>query len=399
MNMRFRDFWRLSTVVLMMAFAATAFAQESCAEHDYRWFEVEPDCLQAGAAGFMCTVCGKTEDFVLIPELGHDYGLWLTVEEPSCSDEGLEQRICGRCSAAEERGIEKLEHRDTMRVFQPTCGRDGYTLHTCSVCGREERTDVVERLGHDYVVTVIEPTCTADGYTRHKCANCGDAYRTDHKEKTGHLYDDGVETKEPTLTTMGRITYTCQYCGDTYLETTPKWIDPFEDLDKKSYYYTAVLWANNSGITTGTDSTHFSPEGICTRAQVVTFLWREEGEPEPTQSKCGFVDVPSGSYYEKAVLWAVEKGITNGVDATHFEPNTPCTRCQVVTFLHRAKGTPEPGSRAAFADVKTGDYFFEAVCWAYENGVTSGTSATEFSPDHSCTRAQIVTFLYRVKKI
>lgn len=397
--MRKRKTWKLLLVLMLAAISARAYAAEDCAEHDYQWTEKEATCLASGYRGYVCTACGQQKDFTVIPQLKHDYGQWVTVEEPSCNAEGLAQRWCSQCPSVEENSIGKLAHTYTVRTQQPSCGRDGYTLYTCSVCGHEEKTDVVEKLGHNYVVTVIAPTCTADGYTRHKCANCGDAYRTDHIEKTGHWYDGGVETKEPTLTTMGRITYTCFGCGDTYQETTPKWIDPFEDLDKKQYYYNAVLWAYNSGVAFGTDSTHFCPDEICTRAQVVTFLWREAGEPDPIQCQCSFVDVVPGSYYEKAVLWAVEQGITAGVGGSHFAPCEPCTRSQVVSFLYRAKGSPAVDSKVTFSDVKAGDYFYDAVCWAYAEGVTAGTGGTTFSPVQSCTRAEVVTFLYRAKKI
>ena len=148
-------------------------------------------------------------------------------------------------------------------------------------------------------------------------------------------------------------------------------------------------------MTEGTSATTFSPAKTCTRAQVVTFLWRAKGCPEPTKTENPFTDVQADAYYCKAVLWAVENGITNGTSATTFGPNNGCTRAQVVTFLWRAEGEPEPTSaNNPFTDV-TGGYYYKAVLWAVENGVTAGTSATAFSPNQTCTRGQIVTFLYR----
>ena len=173
--------------------------------------------------------------------------------------------------------------------------------------------------------------------------------------------------------------------------------NPFVDVKSGAFYYDPVLWAvgHDPQITKGTDSTHFSPDDTCTRGQVVTFLWRAKGCPEPTLSLNPFSDVKEGAFYYKAVLWAVQNGITNGVDKTHFGPNMGCTRGQVVTFLWRAEGQPAPGSDAnPFKDVK-GGFYYSAVLWAVEKNITKGTSSDKFSPDQTCTRGQIVTFLYR----
>ena len=177
--------------------------------------------------------------------------------------------------------------------------------------------------------------------------------------------------------------------------------NPFTDVAEGAYYYDAVLWAveHDPQITKGTDATHFSPDATCTRGQVVTFLWRAAGAPEPTMALNPFSDVKEGAFYYKAVLWAVQNGITNGVDATHFGPDRDCTRGQVDAFLHRAQGTPAPGSDVnPFVDVKEGAFYYDAVLWAVEKNVTKGTSETTFSPDATCTRGQIVTFLYRAMK-
>ncbi len=172
----------------------------------------------------------------------------------------------------------------------------------------------------------------------------------------------------------------------------------FDDVtDEKAFYYTPVYWAVNHDpqITNGTDRNHFSPVATCTRGQVVTFLWRAKGCPEPASAKNPFTDVKSGAYYYKAVLWAVENGITQGTSKTTFGPDQGCTRGQVATFLHRTEGTPKAGGKNPFTDVKSGTYYYDAVLWAVANNITNGTSATMFSPDATCTRGQIVTFLYR----
>ena len=175
-------------------------------------------------------------------------------------------------------------------------------------------------------------------------------------------------------------------------------VNPFVDVPEGSFYYDAVLWAVDKGITKGTDTTHFSPNGICTRAQAVTFLWRAAGSPAAKSGAMPFTDVKAGSYYETAVLWAVENGITKGTTATTFSPEQNCSRAQIVTFLWRSEKSPAAGTVNPFNDVKASAYYADAVLWAVKKDVTKGTTATTFSPNDNCTRAQIVTFLYRAMK-
>lgn len=177
--------------------------------------------------------------------------------------------------------------------------------------------------------------------------------------------------------------------------TTPAGTNPFLDISEGAYYYDAVLWSVENGITTGTALTAFSPDMSCTRAQMVTFLWRAAGSPEPATSVSPFTDVKRGEYYYDAVLWAVEKGVTTGTGAATFSPDMTVTRGQTVTLLYRYAGSPAVGGGSAFTDVAADAYYAEAVRWAVETGVTYGTSATTFSPESDCTRAQIVTLLYR----
>lgn len=172
----------------------------------------------------------------------------------------------------------------------------------------------------------------------------------------------------------------------------------FVDVATGSYYEDAVDWAVENGITKGTDDTHFSPDGICTRAQAVTFLWRAAGSPKPEPRAMPFTDVPVGSYYYDAVLWAVENGITKGTSDTTFSPNMTCSRAQIVTFLWRSEKSPAAGAANPFADVKSTAYYADAVLWAVKENITKGTTSTTFSPNADCTRAQIVTFLWRCKK-
>ena len=172
----------------------------------------------------------------------------------------------------------------------------------------------------------------------------------------------------------------------------------FVDVPSGSYYEDAVDWAVANGITTGTDAAHFSPDGICTRAQAVTFLWRVAGRPAPESRTMPFTDVPADSYYYDAVLWAVENGITKGTSSTTFSPDDTCTRAQIVTFLWRSEQSPAAGSSNPFTDVSADAYYADAVLWAVKEAITTGTTRTTFSPDAECTRAQIVTFLWRCKK-
>ena len=169
----------------------------------------------------------------------------------------------------------------------------------------------------------------------------------------------------------------------------------FHDVSRLDYFYDAVKWAAENGIASGTGRYTFSPNAVCTRAQTVTFLWRAAGSPLPRYRVCPFTDVNPRDYYYDAVLWAVEQGITTGLNATTFGPDVTVTRGQVATFLYRAASAAKPSTFNPFTDVKTTAYNYNAILWAYDNRITTGTSDTTFSPDAYCTRAQIVTFLYR----
>ena len=173
--------------------------------------------------------------------------------------------------------------------------------------------------------------------------------------------------------------------------------NPFVDVKEGAYYYDAVLWAVEQKITSGTSATTFSPDASCTRAQMVTFLWRAAGSPKVENGKNPFTDVKADAYYYDAVLWAVEKGVTSGTSATTFSPDATVTRGQTVTFLYRNAGSPEVSGTMPFTDVEADAYYAKAVQWAVRQKITTGTSETTFSPMSDCTRGQIVTFLYRAK--
>ena len=170
--------------------------------------------------------------------------------------------------------------------------------------------------------------------------------------------------------------------------------NPFVDVAEKDYFYDAVLWGVENGVVKGMDETHFEPETVCTRAQALTFLWRANGMPQPKTTTNPFVDVDTSAYYYDAVLWGVENGIVKGMDETHFEPDTACSRAHALTFLWRAKGMPQAGG-TTFADVPANAYYAQAVAWGVENGIVKGMDETHFEPDTLCQRAHAVTFLWR----
>ena len=371
-------------------------------------------------------------------------------------------------------------HNYASKVVQPTCTVQGYTIHTCS-CGNSYKDSYVNALGHSYSggactrCGVKDPNYTqtsgvsyvlSDGVlTVSGSGECTNAWMNNYSPNNvkkivigsgitsigraafqGCAYVKSVDIANGVTkicrgaftqcwaldyviipTSVNTIEMTAfgnaisgstmndvYYCGsaaqwgrisigehnDSLLKASFHYnYDPnmsFTDVAAGSYCYDAVQWAVANGITNGTDATHFSPNAGCTRGQVVTFLWRAAGEPT-VSGNVGFVDVAPGSYCYEAVKWAVANGITKGTDATHFSPNATCTRGQVVTFMYRAEGEPAVGGSNGFVDVAAGSYCYNAVQWAVANGITNGTDATHFSPSATCTRGQVVTFLYRAE--
>ena len=410
--------------------------------HSYTAAVTAPTCTEQGYTTYTCS-CGDSYKSDYKDALGHDY----------------QNGTCTRCGAKDPGATPPHTHDYKAAVTAPTCTQAGYTTYTCS-CGDSYKSDYKDALGHDYKngtctrcgakdpgvtpphthdykAVVTKPTCTEQSYTTYTCS-CGDSYKSDYKDALGHDYKNGTCTRcgakdpgvtpphthdykavvtKPTCTEQSYTTYTCS-CGDSYKSDYKDALghdykngtctrcgvkDPnykpqadFTDVASGSYCYDAVQWAVANGITKGTDKTHFSPNAGCTRGQVVTFLWRAAGEPV-VSGNVGFVDVAPGSYCYEAVKWAVANGITKGTDATHFSPNATCTRGQVVTFMYRAEGEPAVSGSNGFVDVAPGSYCYEAVKWAVANGITKGTNTTHFSPNATCTRGQVVTFLYRAQ--
>lgn len=236
-----------------------------------------------------------------------------------------------------------------------------------------------------------------------KSASKGDTVTVTVKPDSGYVLETLTVTdkngNELTLKDKGNGKYTFTMPAGkvevkaTFMEDNSM-LNFFYDVPNNAYFYEAVKWAVKNGITTGVGDNLFAPEQPCTRAQIVTFLWRAAGSPEPKGAASGMSDVVSGSYYEKAVAWAIENGITTGTTTSTFSPDATCTRAQAVTFLARALKA-KAASAAEFSDVPTGSYFADAVAWAAANGVTEGIGGGLFGSDNDCTRGQIVTFLYR----
>ena len=282
-------------------------------------------------------------------------------------------------------------------TLQPSCEGEGTRTYTCTVC-EATRTEAIPALGHDWHSSTVAPTCTGPGYLLEACWRCWTEIETPTEPPLGHAWDGGTVTREPTQTQPGERTYRCTRCGQTRTEEIPF---RFDDVrDESAWYFTPVYWAlyHDPYITAGTSPTLFSPNQKCTRAQIVTFLWRACGAPTPTESELPFTDVPEDAWYRQAVQWALGERITGGTTPTTFSPNVSCTRAQAVTFLWAAAGKPEPEGATPFpfADVPEDAYYRAAAAWAAERGVVSGTTPTTFSPNAVCTRAQVVTMLWRM---
>lgn len=207
-----------------------------------------------------------------------------------------------------------------------------------------------------------------------------------------HVFGEPIVTRPPTTTNNGLQKYVCERCERIRLEAIPRL--PFDDVPPTSYYAEAVDWAVENEITSGDGESTFGPGKKCTRAQIVTMLWRAAGSPE-AEGENYFHDVPATAYYAEAVAWAYKNGVTKGAGDGCFDPNAPCTRAQIVTMLWRANGSPEEETNNRFLDVRKGAWYALAVHWAAGNGVTTGTGGGEFSPNVICTRAQVVTMLWK----
>lgn len=317
-------------------------------------------------------------------DLDHIIGMIKIKDIDHCSDDTYHWLGCQRCGKTLEDLRDELNsagfeiNEKWYELSRKTAHTGGTATCTekavCDECG-----DAYGELGaHRYDAVVTAPTCTQNGYTKHTCSSCKDSYTDNETVKTGHIIKYGV----------------CEKCN-------MRFSNPFYDVNGTDWFYSAVMWAyyNTPQVTNGKDESHFAPKASCTRAQVVTFLWRAAGRPEPSGSVQQFSDVPktnSYAYCYDAILWAVENGITKGTDATHFSPNATVTRAQFVTFLWRYAGEPAPKNMSCgFNDVDANAFYYKAVLWAVENGVTTGKTATQFAPGATCTRCEVAAFMFR----
>ena len=301
-----------------------------------------------------------------------------------------------------KRGAKTFEIKDDCAVFKIT------KFSTFELSGKVTYVAPSYYSGsssYDPTYSISTPSKTENGSVTvsPKSASKGDTVTVTVKPDSGYVLETLTVTdkngNELTLKDKGNGKYTFTMPAGkvevkaTFMEDNSM-LNFFYDVPNNAYFYEAVKWAVKNGITDGVGNNLFAPEQPCTRAQIVTFLWRAAGSPEPKGAASGMTDVVSGSYYEKAVAWAIENGITTGTTTTTFSPDATCTRAQAVTFLARALKA-KAASAAEFSDVPTGSYFADAVAWAAANGVTEGIGGGLFGSDNDCTRGQIVTFLYR----
>ena len=296
-------------------------------------------------------------------------------------------------------------------IDTPATATTSGTKHKeCTVCGYTMTTETIPATGSGgggggsvstYSVTVGK-TENGSVSVSPKSASKGDTVTITVTPDKGYVLETltvlDKNDKEIKITEKnGKYTFTMPASKVTVKATfmdDNTMLNYFVDVKAGDYFYDAVLWAVQEGITSGTDATHFSPNASCTRAQIVTFLWRAAGSPEP-KNMSSFTDVPADSYYAKAVAWAVENGITGGTGDGKFSPDATCTRAQAMTFLYRASGSPAVSGGSAFSDVAANAYYADAVKWAEKNGITGGIGGGLFGSGNDCTRAQIVTFIWR----
>ena len=367
------------------------------------------DCTTA----LLCSVCGGVD---VAAQADHSFTNYVSDNNATCMADGTKTAHCDTvgCNAIDtvtDEGTKK-SHSFTNYVSDnnATCMADGTKTAHCDTVGCnaiDTVTEVGSKKSHSFTNYVSDnnATCMADGTKTAHCDTVGcNAIDTiaDVGSRKSHDFSNNAEacrngcgTKNPAYVTP---------VAPPAPIPTPTPVKPekpassFDDVNEEDYFFDAVLWAAENGITEGTSPTTFAPNDVCTRAEMVTFLWRFAGKPEPVIRNHPFTDVSEKDYFYKAVLWAVENGITKGMSATTFGPNDTCTRAQTATFLYRHAGAPAADSENPFADVHEADYSYYAVLWAAARGITKGTSTTTFSPEDFCIRAQIVTFLYRYQQ-
>lgn len=376
-------------------------AHKSFASHTHSYVDsvTAPTCTANGYTVHKCS-CGDTKTDSYTKMLGHSYqgGICVrcgvledhkhdfkqTVTAPTCISEGFTTYTCACGESYKKNYVSALEHKPELKNEKKAgCLKGGYTGdEVCTVCGKVFKAgSVILALGHSTELRNEKAaTCVNGGYTGDLvCVRCGDIIEQGKATAAaGHKFFGGK----------------CSVCDAQESGSRPVEAKSFDDVIHGTFYYDAVMWAVKNNITKGTGVSTFSPGDGCTRFQIVTFLWRACGCPTAATA-ASFSDVSSSDSFCEAVRWAVERGITNGTGGSSFSPYATCTRAQIVTFLYRAAGSPTVSSGIRFFDVAPNAFCRDAVVWATERGITKGTSDTTFSPDVACTRAEVVTLLYR----
>ena len=368
-------------------------------DHDYsvKMADVAPTCTKTGMKYvdmYKCSRCGEVQPdqgkSYVLPKADHAWNLKVLVEA-TCQHKGLTAIVCDNCGYVDQAKVvytKVTSHvaADALKdAKEATCTEAGYTGDSvCKWCGTLlEKGEEIAAKGHTpEEVAAVAATCTEKGLTAgSKCSVCGEVIVAQEETPAlGHDFKDGK----------------CTRCGEKDPNYVPPVVNPFKDVEKSSPYYDAIIWAADKGVTTGKTADTFGINDGCTRAQIVTFLYRAAGSPEVKADTVNpFTDVSKDSVYYNAILWAVENGITKGTTETTFDPNAVCTRGQIVTFLFRASGNEKVATGTDFADVASGSYCADAVAWAVANKVANGFADGTFRPEATCTRGQAVTFIYR----
>ena len=396
---------------------------------DHTWVKTQtnpPSCTKQGTAFYKCSACGATRT-EKIAALGHDLSRCDLVPDATCTQPGRAVGTCARCGVKIDEVIPAKGHDYSYKSAsstEPTCTESGRYQGTCPVCGKDYN-DTIPALGHDWGewVTTIEPTYTTVGYRYHLCARCNTREGEDIPKLHTHTWDAGVVTQKPTATEPGVKTFTCTICGETKTESIPATGVPdvcpggptcpgyaFRDMPVPTdWAHEGLDYCIYHGYIAGTSASTVSPNGVCTRAQLVSILYRVQGEPttvkgyELSKLRAPFNDVPRGQWYTDAIWWAKLMGVVAGTSATTFDPEGEITREQLAVILYNYTKQFAPGSLTAtgslagFPDAASvSSWARTEMAWAVGNGLISGTgsgSVAYLTPQGSATRAQVAAIL------
>ena len=401
---------------------------------DHTWVKTQtnpPTCTAQGTAFYKCSACGATRT-EKIAALGHDLSRCDLVPDATCTQPGRAVGTCARCGVKIDEVIPAKGHDYSYKSAsstEPTCTESGRYKGTCPVCGKDYN-DTIPALGHDWGEWVVtqEPTYTTTGYRYHLCARCNTREGEDIPKQHTHTWDAGVVTQKPTATEPGVKTFTCTICGETKTEPIPATGVPdvcpggptcpgyaFRDMPVPTdWAHEGLDYCIYHGYIAGTSASTVSPNGVCTRAQLVSILYRVQGEPttvkgyELSKLRAPFNDVPRGQWYTDAIWWAKLMGVVAGTSATTFDPEGEITREQLAVILYNYTKQFAPGSLTAtgslagFPDAASvSSWARTEMAWAVGNGLISGTgsgSVAYLTPQGSATRAQVAAILMRFEQ-